>query len=393
MTTVAAANLGTESERWLAAARALAPLVAVEADAAEAERRLTDPVVAAFKAAGFYRMWLPHDLGGAELDPLTAMRVVEELARADGSAGWCVGPAHAANLWFQVPRLAREVTAAVFADPDTILVESIQPRGRAVAVPGGYRVSGRWPFGSGASHGTWFSGRCAVYDGDEPRRLPDGTPELHLFLLPPAAVTVHDTWTTTGLRATASHDWSVEDAFVPEERVSGFRVDPVEYPWPLFRSLAFNCALFAACVLGIARHALDAFTELAAAKLSGTPPVLLRDQLRVQNELARAEAGVRGARCYLYQAVGAYWQAALLDDAPPLTARAEAALASELALTSALAAAETAYRLAGSSAVYAGPLDRCLRDLHTAAAHMVFGPAQWEAAGRVCLGLEPGAMW
>src|SRR5438552_4874643 len=102
--------------------------------------------------AGLFRMLLPHDLGGSELDPLTGFRIVEELSRIDGSAGWIlmIGSGTAAYV---VPYLRDDVAREVFVrDPEAIIGGPFAMLGQATPVPGGYRVSGRWPFASGCEH-------------------------------------------------------------------------------------------------------------------------------------------------------------------------------------------------------------------------------------------------
>src|SRR5687768_837921 len=106
----------------------------------------------------------------------------------------------------------------LYADLDAFTGSSVEPGGRAVAVPGGFRVSGRWRFGSGCRHATWMVANCVVFDGDAPRQAPRGGPDLRMCFLPAASCEVIDTWTTTGLRGSGSHDYAATDVFVPEER-------------------------------------------------------------------------------------------------------------------------------------------------------------------------------
>src|SRR6266536_2722072 len=137
----------------LEAARALAPLIGAHADVIEAERRLPETVVRAMAEAGVFRLFVPRAFGGAEADPVTACRVVEALGEADGSTGWCAMVGSTFGLFGGL--LTEEAAREVYADPDAFVAGAFRPSGIARAVPGGYRLSGRWSFGSGINHSTW----------------------------------------------------------------------------------------------------------------------------------------------------------------------------------------------------------------------------------------------
>src|SRR5437879_2287071 len=114
---------------------------------------------------------------------------------------------------------------AVFGGPPLpVLAGALNPRGQCTRVEGGYRVPGRWPFGSGCQQADWFVGGSMLIDGDGPVRRPNGAPETRLMLMPAAAVAILDTWHVAGLRGTGSHDWAVHDLFVPAGRA--LELDP-----------------------------------------------------------------------------------------------------------------------------------------------------------------------
>ncbi len=136
----------------LARVQALCPLVAEHADAAEQARSLPAPVVDALVGAEIFRLLIPQVLGGLEADPITACQVVEELSTIDGATGWC---AMIGSGYGQFAGLLEEPAAkAIFGDPRAVVAGAFRPNGVARAVAGGYRVSGRWPFGSGIHHAT-----------------------------------------------------------------------------------------------------------------------------------------------------------------------------------------------------------------------------------------------
>jgi alkylation response protein AidB-like acyl-CoA dehydrogenase len=375
------------------AAQALAPQIRVAVDAIERDRRLPANLVQALAKAGLFRILVPRALGGLEVDPLTMMRVVEELAAADGSVGWCVmiGAQFGALSAFLPP----EAAAEIFADPLVIVAGSATPPGRALPVAGGYRVSGRWTLASGCQHCTWLTGVCTVMDGDTPRRAASGGPELRLLWFPAADCEIIDTWFATGLRGTGSHDFAVTNLFVPEARSQPHpRTGPARYPGPVYRLVVFPIISQASHPLGLARSAIGAFVELAASKpVRGTTGVL-REQALVQAEVAQAEALLGSARAYLYEQAAEVWELVVAGDEPSSLQRARLRLAMTQAVSNALQAVEMLYRAAGVTAIYArSPLDRCLRDIHTAAAHATVAPRLYEVTGRVLLGLEPGPMF
>ena len=138
----------------LDAVRDLAPLVKQYAAEAEEHRRLSTPVVEAFRDAGVFRMCVPKDLGGLEVDLPVSYEVFEALARLDSAVGWCMMLA-LSNAIFGA-WLPGEGAAEIFGDPNTIVGGTLFPSAKAVPVDGGYRVTGRMPFVSLCHHCTWF---------------------------------------------------------------------------------------------------------------------------------------------------------------------------------------------------------------------------------------------
>ncbi|HZQ35759.1 MAG TPA: acyl-CoA dehydrogenase family protein, partial [Dehalococcoidia bacterium] len=176
----------------IAVAHDLAPRIAVRGDEIERERRLPDDLVQELKDAGIFRMFQPRAYGGDEIDPLTALTVEETLAHADGSVGWCLTRALAGGILNAQldPDFAAE---AYGADPLIVFAGTLNPPGEAIVVNGGYRVSGRRPFGSGCRHASWMQGICRVIDDGELRLMENGQPELRSVNFPAAEVEILDT--------------------------------------------------------------------------------------------------------------------------------------------------------------------------------------------------------
>jgi alkylation response protein AidB-like acyl-CoA dehydrogenase len=375
----------------IAAARALAPEARRRAAEAERDRRLPPELLTAFARAGLFRLCVPRTLGGLEAEPAVLTDAVELIARADGSAGWCVMIGATSGLvsgW-----LPEDAARAVYGqDPNVITGGVFAPGGRSVPVEGGYRVTGRWPYASGCEHCRWLMGGTLVHEDGGPRLSPAGTPDVRLMVLPSADIEIHDTWWAAGLRATGSHDIEARDRFVPEGYTVSLITERPRHPGALYAFPPFGLLALgiAAVALGIARAAIDELGELAVAKTPTLARHALAARSGVQADRARAEALLRSARAFLDDAVGAAWDAACAGGAAEVGARlrAELRLAATHAVRSAAQAVDLVYDAGGGTAVYeASPLQRHFRDVHTATQHMMVGAPTLELAGRVLLGL------
>jgi alkylation response protein AidB-like acyl-CoA dehydrogenase len=370
--------------------RSLTPLVRAEAVDLDVARALPATIVDELRNLGVFRLLAPHELGGTEIDPLTFFQVVEETAYADGSVGWCtlIGGCYSTFGGLLPRRGAREI----YGDARTISAGAFRPTGVARLVEGGFQVSGRWQLGSGSSHADWFLGGCMIADDADGALSPANGRPIRLMFFPASAVEVIDTWDATGLRGTASHDYSVRDLFVPAHRTTWFS-DPPAVDRALYRMpvVGLFAAYVAAVPLGVGRHALEAFRTLAAGKTSGTSAALLASKPLAQAHLGRAEALITAGRTSLLYAVEHIWDKVQGGQRPTLADHRSLWVAATFAAQSALDATETLYATAGSSSVYAScPLDRCLRDVRTAVQHVVLQNANFEHSGRELLAPDDG---
>lgn len=380
---------GMVSSSFVAAARALAPQIQACADESERTRRLPEQLVAAMTAAGLFRLWIPHALGGEETDPMTLVQVVEEISRSDGATGWClaIGGEYGVFGGYLPGDAAQEIYGS---DPDVITGGQLRPAGQAVAVEGGYRVSGRWPLGSGCQHAHWIASGCQIFDGDQPRLRGDGLPVTRIVFFPAAAYETLDTWHSIGLHGTGSHDYVVTDLFVPGYRSVSLREPPVA-PGPLYAmpTSALFGAVLAAVPLGIARHAIELLTQLAGSKITARTRQLLRENATLQADLGHAEALLRSGRAFLYQTLTEIWQQVNAGDAPGVTQRAMLWLASTHAANAAKQATELMFSAGGSVSPYvSGGLERCMRDIHAATQHLTIARPNYGMAGQAFLGLD-----
>jgi indole-3-acetate monooxygenase len=383
------------TEDLLDVVRALEPVIRQHADEAERNHRLSQPVVDALARAGLFRMWVPKTLGGLEVSPLTAYRVVEEVARLDGSTGWCVfiGVSSAVSGAYVADLAAEDMFGR---DPLGVIGGSIAGMGKAVVQKDGYLVSGRWPYASGCQHCGWLLALCQVMDEDQPRVTTTGAPEMRMVHIPREKVTIlDDTWDVSGLVGTGSHDFALEPIFVPEgytwqftpgiPRGKHYRGPLYQFPLvALFRLQA------SAVALGIAQGAVDAWLALAPSKRAVIAPGVLRDQPLAQARIAEVVALVDSSRAWLHAAIQQVWETTLRGESASVAARAELLLAAVNATRRAAEAVPLVYGLAGGSANYRhSSFQRSLRDVHAVTQHVGMYPQQYEEAGRMILGLPP----
>lgn len=363
------------------------------AASAETERRreLPESIVEALDAAGLFRLLLPHSLGGAELPPAEYVPVIEEIARHDASAAWCLGQACGCSM--SAAYLAPEIAREIFGGPRGIVAWGPPGPAEARAVPGGYRLTGTWSFASGSHHATWLGAHVAVFAADgAPRLRPDGSPVFRTLLFPKAGAAMTDTWHVVGLRGTGSDTYSVSDLFVPEERTieRSAEAKPRE-PGRLYAFSSSNIysAGFAGVALGIARGVLDAFVELARDKIPRGAKRSLRDNNVVQAQVAQSEARIGAARAYLLRSLGEIWCAAATRRLSPddnTTIR----LASTWAIHQARAAIDTLYQAAGATAIFEdNAFERRFRDIHAVVQQYQGRQAHFETVGQALLGLAP----
>ncbi len=370
----------------------LARLIAAEADAIEGGRRLTAPVVEELHEARLFRMLYPRSVGGDEVEPAVYIDAVGELARSDGSVGWCASIANSTGLF--APYLEPEAARTVFGPPRSTCAWGPPNDCSGIAVPGGYRVTGRWDFASGCRHASWMGAHGTVVEPDGSLRLNNfGRPTLRTWLFPVEQARLLDNWNPIGLRGTASESYTVKDLFVPEE-FTGTREDPTlrREPGPLyaFPQQTLYSVGVASVALGIARGMLDALIELALRK---TPRGAgrLADNAVVQAEVARAEARLGAARCYLIDTVTEIYRRAGPSAPIDIPDRARARLAGSNAITSAVAVANRTYKAAGVDAIFPGsPFERRFRDIHTLSQQIQSRDAHYETVGQVLLGNPTG---
>lgn len=395
--TSSVAKAGTDESPILQAAIALAPEIAAAGDAIEQARRIPSHIAQAMQDAGIFGMVMPRAWGGPELDLLAQLRVIETLARADGSVGWCamIG----CDSGYVTAFIDQDVARAMYPDIQVATGAAATPTGKANRVPGGYRVEGRFPFVSGCHHCQWLWLGCVVNEDGVPRADANGVPETRQCFVELSQCEILDTWYTTGLCGTGSNDVLVHDVFVPKERTFSFQ-DPalVKRPGPLHAFPYLLVAKGPAAALGIARHAVDALIESAATRparrytLGDRPeaPKKLCDDVFVQESVGRADTLLASTRAYYFDAMADMWTTLVAGEQLSELQLARFTTLHAYIIGACAEVVQLAYKTVGGTAVYAkGPLDRCLRDILTMNQHVAGSLRTYEMAGRLILGLEP----
>ncbi len=363
------------------------------AAAMEQARQMPAELAADMAAAGLFAQLVPGSLGGLELHPQVFFDTLAEAARADGATGWVL--MIGATTGMLSASLDPEWAQTIYGNQGrTITTGVTAPLGRALTEQGGLRITGRWPFGSGSQVSDWICGGCFIYTSAEdsaPKTGANGAPEHILAFFPRAEVTIHDTWDTSGLRGTGSHDIEVREAYVPQGRWVALgnraRVDGPLYRFPTFGLLALGVS---AVAIGIAERAIEEFIELAAGKVPTGSTRSLANRALAQRDLAMASANVRAARALTSSAIERAWLAAERTGKLSTEHKADLRLAASNNAWRAAEAVDWLYHNAGGSAIYArSALQRCFRDVHVVTQHLMVAQPIFEVIGKVQLGIDP----
>jgi alkylation response protein AidB-like acyl-CoA dehydrogenase len=373
------------------------PLLAAARDlrssiAANAEKAGGDPVPAetvdALRRAGLFGAMAPREVGGAELSLVDAIDVFAEVARADGSAGWCLMAGASAVAYFG-SYAGDGFVKEMFADGMPLVAGQFAPNGLGTAVEGGYRLTGSYQFGSGIHYAEWVGAGFLVQPAegsDEPAR--------YLFgVVPKSAVELRGNWDVLGLGATASFDYGIDDAFVPEEATFLFAAPTRRRGGPVFDLgvIAQTAAGHAGFAIGVVRRALDELEVIAKTKVRMGAGSFLKDDERFLHTLGTLESRLRGGCLWVRDAF------ARLEESVRETGQVDLALNDEVRQATVHITQDgadivrQAYLLAGTSGLRAGPLQRCFRDMHAASQHFFASPASTLDWARRLMEAAPGS--
>jgi indole-3-acetate monooxygenase len=385
-------QMTSAAKRLLADIRELAPTIVARSAEIEAGRRIPLDLVNALKAAGAFRLFVPQSHGGFEFDLPTGLEIIAALGTIDGSVGWTAMIGNGGDLF--APLLARETYDLVYeGGPDVILAGSVAPAGRAERVPGGWRVSGRWPFASGCQHADWMAGLCVMTECGDPI-LEGGAPVVRGVFLPARDWKIEDTWHVAGLKGTGSHHITLRDKVVSAENFFDFPNGAARLTGPLYQAVPKILPLLhGAFSVGMAEGALEDLIALAnTGRQQLRAAVPMRESEMFQGELGRVAAEVRAARGFLQVQGASHWRHALAGALNDEALSVQGTQTAVWLVTTCVRAADACFALAGGGALYeTSPLQRRLRDLHVAAQHATVQQRHYASAGKLLLNPFPGS--
>ena len=340
-------------------------------------------VIEKLKQVGIYRAATPKRFGGDARAPREFLEMIERIAKADGSAAW-VASFGSANLYLAA--LPLDTQAEIYANgPDQVFAGGLFPVQNATPEAGGYRVNGTWKFASGCKGADWLGvGIGTARPGEAP-----GKPRTAVFKA--QQVEIVENWNVVGMQGTGSHDLRVADQFVPEDwtfvRGGTPTVDEPLYRYP---TVAYAAQVLAVVNLGLARAALDVANNMAGGRKPPTGAPQLADRAYYRIELAKAEAQLRSARAFFYEATDSVWQSILEgNDVTPDQVSLLRLSATQIAREGA-DVVNRAYRLGGTTAIYRNhPLQRLVRDAMVVTQHAFLGEGNYDGAGAVFVGVQP----
>lgn len=348
------------------------------------DQQISAEVTDLMRQAGFYRALVAKRFGGEESTPMDFLRMVERLAQVDGSAGWVASFGFSAIYLSALPV---ETLETIYADgPDVIFAGGIYPPQKAIPVNGGLEVSGRWSWGSGSTGADIIGVGIKVEGGDS-----GGLPLI--AVMPAAKVKIERNWNVIGLKGTGSHDMVVDKVVVPQEwtfiRGGKSSLDQPLYQYP---TMALAAQVLAVVALGAARGAIQVLCELAGGRSSITGAANLADRPYVQADIAKAEALLRSARAFFYEATEEAYETLLAGDELSVQQRASLRLASTNAARAGADVTLAVYRLSGTTGIEADHMiARHMQDAMVVPQHAFLSDGTWQNAGRVLLGLDAPA--
>ncbi|MFG1394931.1 acyl-CoA dehydrogenase family protein [Xanthobacter agilis] len=348
----------------------------------EQQKFISQDVIEGFRQRGIYRALVARRFGGDELSPAAFCEQIEMIARADGSAAW-VASFGIGGVYLSALPLAT-LQALYGRGPDLVFAGGIFPPRPAARVAGGLAVSGRWSFASGCMGADVLGVGILPSSGDS-RELP------RMAVMDRSKARIEPNWDVAGLAGTGSHDVIVENVVVPEAwtfvRGGKSSLDEKLYRYP---ALSFAAQVLSVVGLGVARASLDEVVALAQGRASVTGAPSLGERAYVQLEMAKAEADLRAARCWFYEAIEEAWDA--LDHAEEASGEqiSMLRLSSTHATRVAADVARRAQMVAGMSGMYeSSPIAMHVRDAQMVTQHAFMGEITYQSAGAMLFGHAP----
>jgi alkylation response protein AidB-like acyl-CoA dehydrogenase len=287
---------------WLARARSLLPLVEAEVQSSEQMRTLSAPLVNAFKETELFWMLCPSEVGGGGCGIRDLIEVIAELASADCSASWTL-TANVTSTAAAAAFCGDSAVEMMFGGKTRAIGAGMfGPSGKSIQVPGGYQAEGRFSFGSGCAHASWFGGGMLVLDEGKPRPVTQGKgPEVRVCFVPREQVRVLDNWDVHGLVATGSFDYEIPQQFVADDFTLERQSSTPRRGDALFKMglMPIIASVHAAMVLGMMKRSLEEIARILDGKKRVGYPGVIGDYPTFLQEFSLHEASYMAARDYV----------------------------------------------------------------------------------------------
>jgi alkylation response protein AidB-like acyl-CoA dehydrogenase len=372
----------TTTPELLERARSLEPLFKEHAQWGDQNGRLADAVVDALHENGLFGMWVPRELGGSELDPISSLKVIDQLTYGDASTGWVTMAASLA-IGTGGAYLGQQAIDEIFGGErfPVIAGQGTRP-GTAVPTDGGHLLSGSWSFASGIKHSGFIHTLGIV----------EGTGEPRIFVLPVEQATLIDNWDVMGLRATGSIDYTIDSVFVPEH-FSHFAVSESPERGNLYRLGIINIAgiCHSGWALGMGRRALDELRAMIQAK-AGRPGQIAENP-SFQEKLAHFEGVYRAARALIFETWSDVTRTIEAGEPLSVDQNTDIRLGTIHVTQAAHEVVKFVYASSGTTGLREGPIQRHFRDMHAGTQHVIPSTPIQQTVGRKLSGLAEGTKW
>lgn len=365
-------------------AREIGALANEHAQYGDEHGQLAEPVVEAMHKHRMFGMWVPKTVpGGSELDPVSSLETIANVAYGDPSAGWVMMAASLA-VGTGAAYLEDDAVDELFGGERMPVIAGQGTRpGKAVRHEDGFRLTGSWSFASGIKHGTHIHTLGVIEETGEPR----------IFVLPVEQVKLIDNWDVMGLRGTGSIDYEIDDVFVPESYTHFAVTETPKRGGSLYTIgiIGFAAMCHSGWALGIGRRLLDEMSSLVLSRGGLAGPQ--GSSPSFQESFARAEGTYRAARAYVMET----WRdvSETLDRGQPLSVRQHTLIRSAMIHVTAASheVAQFVYQAAGTLGLRSGTIQRLFRDMHAGTQHVIASPPVYQAVGRELAGLADGHQW
>jgi 3-hydroxy-9,10-secoandrosta-1,3,5(10)-triene-9,17-dione monooxygenase len=390
-----AAMSGTSAnaESLVDRAAAIRPILERNAEKTDSLRRLADENVQALKDSGLCRLMVPARFGGHQTSVRTYIDVMAELGRGCGSTSWVACLINVC-AWLASLFPERAQVDVWGSNRDAWIAGSLAPNGETVAVDGGWRVSGRWPWASGSMHAQWVA--CGIHMKNDRGEMTN----LGLSLMPIAELSIEDTWFMAGMKGTGSNTIVAKDVFVPEHRFlpypaafgGTYRTEHTEEVVYRAAFVPITVLILAPSQLGVAQSALEhAMAKSTTRGITHTTFTRQADSAGFHMQIAEAAMKIDTAFLHARRAADDLDRYAADNRLMDVTARSRVRMDTALTAKYCRDAVELLVAAHGTSSLAdSNRMQRLWRDVHTASHHAI---TEWqvnlEVYGKALLGVEP----